>query len=34
MATALSRQDGAPTTVEALENLVKTNGMPTSSRQP
>ena len=34
MATALSRQDGALTTVEALENLVKTNGMPTSSRQP
>jgi UDP:flavonoid glycosyltransferase YjiC (YdhE family) len=34
MAIALSRQDGALTTVEALENLVKTNGMPASSRQP
>ncbi len=34
MATALSRQDGTLATVEALENLVKTNGMPTSSRQP
>ena len=33
MATALSRQDGTLTTVEALENLVKTNGMSTSSRQ-
>ena len=30
----LVRQDGALTTVESLENLVKTNGMPTSSRQP
>jgi MGT family glycosyltransferase len=34
MATALSRQDGALTTVEALERLVKTNGTPAWSRQP
>ncbi len=32
MATALGRQDGTLTTVEALENLVKANGMPASSR--
>ena len=34
MAIALSRQDGALTTAEALEVLVKTKDTPTSSAQP
>ncbi len=34
MAIALSRQDGASTTAEALEVLVKTNDTPASSAQP